>query len=257
MIVIGGTRLRFLLPDPPEIALRGKSKGKKRKLGQMSGGDSDSDDPNREQHQKPPYPYSYLIAQAILSSPQKKLTLNAIYQEISARYPYFRMDVTGWQNSVRHNLSLNKAFVKVKRPENEPGKGAFWMVAEGTEVSSGCVPLFSHPANFIHSQWYIAVNQAPIPVAHNQSQQLLAKGLQKELWKESEKEAKRILEALGDSPEMVSRRLKWKGRMGYRWSPSWTRWTWMLLQYLRMVLSRRKHRQQRSCKSRRNSSQRR
>ncbi|KAI9025527.1 fork head domain-containing protein, partial [Hyaloraphidium curvatum] len=86
------------------------------------------------QHQKPPYPYSYLIAQAILSSPNKRLTLNAIYQEISSRYPYFRMDVTGWQNSVRHNLSLNKAFNKVKRPDNEPGKGAFWVVAEGTEV---------------------------------------------------------------------------------------------------------------------------
>lgn len=103
MISIGGTRLRFLLPDPPEAAFRSKiQKGKKRKTphGFTSPTDSDSDDPNdplREQYQKPPYPYSYLIAQAILSSEKKKLTLSAIYQDISARYPYFRMDVTGWQ----------------------------------------------------------------------------------------------------------------------------------------------------------------
>jgi hypothetical protein len=101
VIVIGGTRLRYLLPDPPEIIIVGgrNHKNKKRKLLSPNQTDSESgtDDPNREHHVKPPYPYSYLIAQAILSVEKKKLTLNAIYQEISSRYPYFRMDVTGWQ----------------------------------------------------------------------------------------------------------------------------------------------------------------
>lgn len=79
---------------------------------------------------KPPYSYATMITQAILSNPEGVLSLSEIYEWIAKHYAFYRFSRSGWQNSIRHNLSLNKAFEKVPRRANEPGKGMKWQISE-------------------------------------------------------------------------------------------------------------------------------
>ncbi|XP_072259945.1 forkhead box protein J1 [Pyxicephalus adspersus] len=79
-------------------------------------------------HVKPPYSYATLICMAMQASKKTKITLSAIYKWITDNFCYFRHADPTWQNSIRHNLSLNKCFIKVPREKDEPGKGGFWKI---------------------------------------------------------------------------------------------------------------------------------
>jgi len=84
---------------------------------------------------------------AIEDSATQALPVKDIYAWIVDHFPYFQGAPTGWKNSVRHNLSLNKCFKKVDKspvsifllcPFNfyltvkfalqNVGKGSLWMV---------------------------------------------------------------------------------------------------------------------------------
>ncbi|PKI84527.1 hypothetical protein MVES_001642 [Malassezia vespertilionis] len=77
--------------------------------------------------------YAGLIGQAILSSSDSRLSLAEIYNWISTVYPFYERGDRGWQNSIRHNLSLNKSFVKLERESTIPGKGGWWAIVPGHE----------------------------------------------------------------------------------------------------------------------------
>jgi len=94
----------------------------------------DSFPPLHDDGSKPSYSYAQLIGMSILRAPNRRLTLAQIYKWISDTFSFYSPSTeSGWQNSIRHNLSLNKAFIKQTRPKNDTGKGNYWAIQPGME----------------------------------------------------------------------------------------------------------------------------
>ncbi|KZC07327.1 PREDICTED: forkhead box protein J1-B-like [Dufourea novaeangliae] len=74
---------------------------------------------------KPPFSYATIICLAMRAN-NNKVSLSNIYAWIRENFLFYKYADPAWQNSIRHNLSLNKCFVKLPRSKGEPGKGGFW-----------------------------------------------------------------------------------------------------------------------------------
>ena len=82
-----------------------------------------------ESNERPKLSYSGMIAMAIRNLPDQKATLQEIYDWIMSAFPYYASveNQKGWQNSIRHNLSLNKAFYRTKQQAARLG-GGVWKI---------------------------------------------------------------------------------------------------------------------------------
>ncbi|RPB20227.1 hypothetical protein L211DRAFT_530401 [Terfezia boudieri ATCC MYA-4762] len=82
-------------------------------------------------------PYAQLIYKALMSVPSRTMILGEIYRYFRENIPRFsKMRGKGWQNSIRHNLSMNGAFRKVERPLAPDGskqRGYYWVLSREAE----------------------------------------------------------------------------------------------------------------------------
>jgi hypothetical protein len=83
---------------------------------------------NDIQKTKPPYSFTKMIGMALLEG-KDKLPVGDIYSFIESRFPYYRGAKKCWRNSVRHNLSLNKYFIKYNGEDKR--RGAHWTFGPG------------------------------------------------------------------------------------------------------------------------------
>jgi len=135
--------------------------------GSSNSSDLDGSGDGDDEDGKPTISFACLIGMAILASPEQRLTVSEIYGWMKASFPYFTSATvgSGWKNSVRHNLSLNKHFVRLSRDPDDHlhGKGSYWTIRpesvpameaairkqEGGWVDRSCAPHLGFTADVV------------------------------------------------------------------------------------------------------------
>ncbi|KAL8692558.1 MAG: hypothetical protein Q9218_002451 [Villophora microphyllina] len=83
-------------------------------------------------------PYAQLIGRALKSAPEHKMVLKDIYRWFEKNTNKARSGSKGWQNSIRHNLSMNGGFRKVdQEPPTDDAKRGFIWVLEPSALLDG------------------------------------------------------------------------------------------------------------------------
>ncbi|ORY06875.1 hypothetical protein BCR34DRAFT_590450 [Clohesyomyces aquaticus] len=76
-------------------------------------------------------PYAQLIYRALMEAPEHTMVLRDIYDWFKNNTDKAAdKETKGWQNSIRHNLSMNGAFEKVDHPSEEAKKGFMWRLTK-------------------------------------------------------------------------------------------------------------------------------
>ncbi|KAF2675866.1 hypothetical protein K458DRAFT_410912 [Lentithecium fluviatile CBS 122367] len=76
-------------------------------------------------------PYAQLIYRALMEAPSRTMILRDIYDWFQKNTDKAAdKETKGWQNSIRHNLSMNGAFEKVDHPSEEAKKGFMWRLTD-------------------------------------------------------------------------------------------------------------------------------
>ncbi|TFK56148.1 hypothetical protein OE88DRAFT_1652772 [Heliocybe sulcata] len=117
-------------PEPSPTVAKPKLATKKRKKSDVEA------IPKLKPEDMPPKPqltYAQLCYKAIKAM-GGKATLQDICNWAINNYDWYRFNEgTGWESSIRHNLSSNRAFQKIEKSPGEKGKGFYWTVDEKFE----------------------------------------------------------------------------------------------------------------------------
>jgi len=112
----------------PSSASSTSSSNRKKNQKSQNGSNANGNEGKENGFPKPAYSYSCLIALSLKNSFTGNLSVSEIYKFMCEHFPYFKNAPSGWKNSVRHNLSLNKCFEKIEKPASNGSqrKGCLW-----------------------------------------------------------------------------------------------------------------------------------